>query len=405
MARRVIIHIPDLQVDEVRWVTAHDDGSVSGVIADGTLAEAAADVDGKRSVLVLPGNDVLLSEAKVPGGSARAAAQAVRYELEEQLADDVDSLHFALGPKTKDDVFPVAVVDHDTMEDLTTMCEEVGLYPTQMVPETLAIPKHDNPSPGGTGWTALVDGDKTVVRLNGHNGFAIDTDMAGMALNGAKQNLTGDAEPAMLVYRTSDEMAVLETPVDVDVETRPYEDVLSLYAIGLATSPTINLLQGVYSKKNQLDKAWKPWRWTAVLAAVLAAILFGGKWLDYSALKKQEEALDGNIAAAFEKAMPGKRMVRPVSQIRTALGDESGGQVSGFTTKLHAIADSFATKPDTLIRSLAVRDGRFDLDVMTDELETLDELKVELKKRDLTLTVQSANRDDDGLRSRLRIEQ
>lgn len=405
MARRVIIHIPDLKVDAVRWVTANDDGAVSGDIASGTLAEAAADVEGKRSVLVLPGNDVLLSEAQVPGGSVRAATQAVRYELEEQLADDVDSLHFALGPKNKEDVFPVAVVDHGTMEDITAMCEEVGLRPTQMVPETLAIPKHDNPTPGGTGWTALVDGAKTVVRLNGHTGFAIDTDMAGMALKGAKKDLPDDIEPAMVVYRTSAATAALETPADIDVETRVCDDVLSLYAMGLATSPTINLLQGEYSTKTQMDKAWKPWRWTGVLAAVLVVILFGGKWLDYRSLKKQESALDTSIAAAFNKAMPGKRMVRPVSQIRAAMGEETGGTTSGFTTSLHAIADSFATKPDTLIRSLAVRDGRFDLDVITDELGTLDELKAELKKRDLTLTVQSANRDNDGLRSRLRIEQ
>lgn len=405
MARRVIIHMPNLEVDAVRWVSANDNGTVSGDVASGTLADAAADVEGKRSVLVLPGNDVLLSEARVPGGSVRAAAQAVRYELEEQLADDVDSLHFALGPKSKDDVFPVAVVDSGTMDDIKAMCEEVGLRPTQIVPETLAIPRHDNPAPGGTGWTALVNGSQTVVRLNGHNGFAIDTDMAGMALNGVKKDLADDVEPAMLVYRTAADAAQIEAPADVDVETRACNDVLDLYAMGLANSPTINLLQGEYSSKTQMDKAWKPWRWTGALAAVLAAIIFGGKWLDYSALKKQEEGLDADIATAFEKAMPGKRMVRPVSQIRAAMNEEGGGQTSGFTTSLHAIADSFATKPDTLIRSLAVRDGRFDLDVITDELESLDQLKEELKKRDLTLTVQSANRDKEGLRSRLRIEQ
>ena len=404
MAKRVVIHMPDLKIDAVRWATADDDGFVSGDVASGTLAEAAADVEGKRSVLVLPGNDVLLSQAHVPGGSARAATQAVRYELEEQLADDVDSLHFALGPKSKDDVFPVAVVDSGTMEDLKAMCEEVGLRPTQMVPETLAIPKNDEQVPGTIGWTALVDGARTVVRLNGHNGFAIDTDMASMAINGAKSGLSDDAEPSMVVYRTPANSSLFETPADIDVETRACNDVLGLYAMGLANSPTINLLQGEYSTKTQMDKAWKPWRWTAALAAVLVAILFGGKWLDYSALKQQENELDSNISVAFEKAMPGKRMVRPVSQIRTAMNELGAGDTSGFTTSLHAIADSFATKPDTLIRSLAVRDGRFDLDVITDELETLDQLKAELKKRDLTLTVQSANRDNDGLRSRLRIE-
>ncbi len=404
MARQVIIHMPDIHQDSVRWVTAEDNGTLSGEISSGTLAEAAADVEGKRSILILPGNDVLLSEARVPGGSARAATQAVRYELEEQLADDVDALHFALGPKNKDDVFPVAVVDCDTMDEIQASCLQAGLRPTKIVPETLAIPKNDPADPGSVGWSMLVDGPKTVVRLNGHKGFAIDTDMAGMALNGAKNDLPEDVDAAMVMYRTSEHAAAFDAPANVDVETRRVGDVLGLYASGLAGSPTINLLQGVYSPKTQMDKAWKPWRWTAALAVALIAILIGSQWFDYRALKQQEAALDTAIAEAFQQALPGKRMVRPMAQIRAALNEGSSGNTAGFTTSLYAIAESFATKPDTVIRSIAVRDGRFDLDVTTDALPTLDALKAELAKRDLTLTVQSANRDNEGLRSRLRIE-
>jgi len=387
VARQVIIHIPDIDEDAVRWATADDNGKLTDDVFSGTLAEAAEAVEGKRSVLVLPGNDVLLSEAHVPGGSAARATQAVRYELEEQLADDVDTLHFALGTKNKEDVFPVAVVGRDTMDEVQAMCADVGLRPSQIVPETLAIPNHESSSPGAVGWTALVDGSKSLVRLNGHQGFAIDTDMMAMALNGAK-----NAEP-------------LEHPVGMEVETKHCDDTLRLFASGLAASPTINLLQGEYSPKTQMGKAWKPWRWTAALVAVLALILIGSKWFDYNTLKQRENALNEEIAAAFKEAMPGKRMVRPESQIRTALAELGGGNTSGFTTTLHAIAESFSTQPDTTIRSLAVRDGRFDLDVTTDALPTLDALKAELKKRgNLTMTVQSANRDKEGLRSRLRIE-
>lgn len=404
MAKQVIIHMPNIDVDAVRWATADDNGKLSGDIHSGTLANVAEAVEGKRSVLVLPGNDVVISEAKVPGGSVRAAAQAIPYELEDQLADDVDTLHFALGPKGKDDVFPVAVVGCDTMDDLQAMCADVGLRPTQIVSETLAIPQPNNNDAGGVGWSALVNGPQTVVRTNGHSGFAVDTDLLGMALNDVKGNLPEDAEASMIVYKTDTPIEPISMPKDIDVETRPCSDVLGLYASGLANGPTINLLQGVYSPKSKMDKAWKPWRWTAALAAILLALVFAGKWFDYNALKMKEDALDAQIAEAFEKALPGKRMVRPVSQVKAALNGLGSTNTSGFTTSLHAISDSFATKPDTVIRSIAVRDGRFDLDVTTDALPTLDALKDELQKRDLTMTVQSANRDKEGLRSRLRIE-
>jgi len=115
--------------------------------------------------------------------------------------------------------------------------------------------------------------------------------------------------------------------------------------------------------------------------------------------------MDVGIAAAFKEALPGKRMVRPVAQIKAALAELGGGNTAGFTSSMHAIAESFATQPDTVIREIGVRNGRFDLTVTTDALPTLDALKAELEKRGgLTLTVQSNTRDKEGLRSRLRIE-
>jgi len=279
VARQVIIHMPDIEVDAVRWVTADDNGRAVDAITTGTFADVAAQVEGKRSVLVLPGDDVTLTEAKVPGGSAARAAQAVRYELEEQLADDVDTLHFALGAKDADDVFPVAVIGCHTMDSIQAMCADVGLRPTQIVPETLAIPSFDKQESGNEIWTALVNGAKTLVRLSPYQGFSIDSDMAGMGLAGAQQNLADGVSAAMVLYRTDAPSQPFDVPENVEIETRDCDDALALFAAGLSSAPTINLLQGSYSPKTQLDKAWKPWRWTAGLAAVLALILFGGKWM------------------------------------------------------------------------------------------------------------------------------
>jgi len=405
VARQVIIHMPDIEVDAVRWVTADDNGRIVDAVASGSFADVAEKVEGKRSVLVLPGDDVTLTEAKVPGGSVARASQAVRYELEEQLADDVETLHFALGAKSADDVFPVAVIGNQTMDSVLSLCADVGLRPTQIVPETLAIPSFDKSESGTEIWTALVDGEKTLVRSSPYQGFSINTDLADMALHGAQQNLADDATAAMVLYKTNAMTQAFDVPPGIEVETRDCDDSLALFAAGLASAPTINLLQGGYSPKTQLDKAWKPWRWTAALAAVLALILFGGKWFDYQSLKEKENALDAGIAAAFKEALPGKRMVRPRSQIKTALNALGGGNSAGFTITMHAIAESFATQPDTTIRAIAVRNGRFDLDVTTDALPTLDALKTELENRGgLTLTVQSNTREKDGIRSRLRIE-
>ena len=403
MARHVIIHLPVVGADQAFWAVADEHGALVSDVFDGTLADAAEAVEGRRASLVLPGNDVLLAEASVPGGSQARASQAVPFALEDQVADDVDSLHFALGSKSRDDIFPVAVIGRAAMDRVAEQCLEAGLRPSEIVPETLALPKADS-DPEHAGWTALIDEGQTVVRLNGHHGFATDAAMAHIMLDGARQALDEDVSASLRVYSTHDGVS-LTAPEGVEVETLTVQNRLALYAEGLASSPFINLLQGSYSPKTQFDKAWKPWRWTGALLLALVVILFGSKMLDASRLSNRVAALNDGIETVFREAMPNTRLQRPEAQMQARLAELGGGNADGFTSRMAQLAASLTTQPATVLRSISYRDGRFDLDLTTDELPTLDALQTELEQRgDLSMSVQSANRDGDGLRARVRVE-
>ena len=388
----------------MQWAVADDRGSLVSDPAAGTLAEASAAVEGRRSTLVVPGNDVLLAEALVPGGSQARAMQAIPFALEEQLADDVEKLHFALGSKDRDDNYPVAIIDRSTMDAITEQCQEAGLRPTSIVPETLALPRLDAIDFGEVSWTALLDEDQAVIRLNGYKGFATDASVASFMLEGAKGDLAEDTSPLLTIYTTDPETNLI-VPGGVDTELRDCESRLALYANGLASEPNINLLQGSYNPKTQFDKTWKPWRWTAALAAVLVGTLFASKWFDYRALKAEESYIDGEIATAFESALPGVRMQRPRRQIQDALSGDGTGNTSKFTNQLAEIAASLSTQPQTKVRTIGFRNGSFDLDLNTDAVPTMDALKSELSKRGaLELTLRSSNREKDTVRARVRIE-
>ena len=396
--------MPEIGEDHVQWAVADDRGSLVSDPAAGTLAEASAAVEGRRSTLVVPGNDVLLAEALVPGGSQARALQAIPFALEEQLADDIEKLHFALGSKDRDDNYPVAIIDRSTMDTISEQCQEAGLRPTSIVPETLALPMLEAIDFDEVSWTALLDEDQAVIRLNGYKGFATDTSVASFMLEGAKGDLAEDASPLLTIY-TTDPETNLVVPGGVDTELRDCESRLALYAEGLASEPNINLLQGSYNPKTQFDKTWKPWRWTAALAAVLVGTLFASKWFDYRALKAEESYIDGEIATAFESALPGVRMQRPRRQIQDALSGNGTGNVSNFTNQLAEIAASLSTQPQTKVRTIGFRNGSFDLDLNTDAVPTMDALKSELSKRGaLELTLRSSNREKDTVRARVRIE-
>ncbi|MEE9333580.1 MAG: type II secretion system protein GspL [Granulosicoccaceae bacterium] len=404
LAKNVIIHLPVVGEDLAHWAVSNDKGLLTSEQSTGTLSEAAAFVDGRRAMLIVPGDDVLLAEAKVPGGSAARAQQAVPYALEDQLADDVDQLHFALGSKGKDDSYPVAVVGRQTMDTVKEQCANADLRVSEIVPETLALPKFSGTDVGESAWTALLDKQQAVVRLNGYTGFATDASMAGIMLDGARKDLPDDINASMVVFRTDPGVSIPEFG-NIEMEARECDSRLSLYASGLASAPRINLQQGEYNPKTQLNRNWKPWRWTAVLAAMLGVIFLGGKLMEQQQLKHQVVNLESQITAAFKTAMPGVKMQRPVRQVKAQINKLSGGAPEGFINSLHHITGALAEQPQTVVRSINFRSGRFELDINTDAIPSLDLLTAELKKRgNLSMTTQSANREGDGLRSRIRIE-
>ena len=404
MSKHVIIYMPRVGEETVQWAVSDDNGKLTSGIEYSTLQEVADEVEGQRVTLILPADDVLLAEAVVPGGSAARAQQAVPFALEDQVADDVDELHFALGSKGRDDRYPVAVISRQMMDAVMAQCEEAGLRPTQLIPEPLALPQLESTSPEIRAWTALLDGDMAVVRLDGCKGFATDSGMAIMMLEGAYAELPEDAGASLVMFHTAD-AGVLDVPANIEIEQRPVDHRLALYASGLVTSPTINLLQGDYNPKKNFDATWKPWRWTAALAACLCVALFAGKWLDVRQLSEQETHLDAQIKQAFEEALPGVKMQRPQRQIQAALDRLGSNNSDGFTNRLSQIAASLATQPQTELKTIGYRSGRFDLDLNTDAVPTLDALKSELAKRgSLGMSVQSANREKDTVRGRVRIE-
>lgn len=404
MSKHVIIYMPLVGEDKVQWAMSDDKGTLTTAVLEGTLKEAADSVEGRKATLILPADDVLLAQTVIPGNSLARAQQAVPYALEEQVADDVDDLHFALGSKNRNDEYPVAVIGLDVMDRVTERCAQAGLRPSEIVPETLALPVLQASSPDLTVWSALLDNGRAVVRQGEYQGFATDTGMASMMIEGALSGLDEQAQISLVAFST-DSATPLEVPAELDLEVRRCDHPLALYASGLASTPHVNLMQGVYNPKKNFDKTWKPWRTTAVLAACVCAVLFAGKWLELNQLQKQEATLDAQIANAFEQALPGARMQRPRRQVQSALENIGVVNNDGFTSRMAQIAASLSTQPQTQLRTIGYRNGRFDLDLNTDDVPTLDALKSELGKRgSLDMSVQSANREDNTVRGRVRIE-
>jgi general secretion pathway protein L len=115
MAEYLVIRLGERVGDTAEWIAVGDDGTRRGPQTNGTLAEAALEIHDRPVIVLVPGTEVLTTFTSIPAKGARLQA-VLPYALEDQLADDVDNLHFAPGKRDAGGRLPVAVVARPQMQ-------------------------------------------------------------------------------------------------------------------------------------------------------------------------------------------------------------------------------------------------------------------------------------------------
>ena len=118
MADWLLLRLPRAPEQSATWLIVDPRGAPTSPPQGGPLTLAAARAAGRRLAVLVPGTDVLLAEPDVPVKAGAKLPQLVPYALEEQLADDIDDLHFAIGKRSGDSHrVPVAVVTRALLDE------------------------------------------------------------------------------------------------------------------------------------------------------------------------------------------------------------------------------------------------------------------------------------------------
>lgn len=390
----------------VQWSVRGPDGALQAGVQRGQLAQAARQAAGRRLVLLLPGEEILLTEVELPTTQRQRALRAVPYALEEQLADDVEGLHFALGPHDPQRGFAVAVVRRTLMRAWTEACSAVDLHPDALVPEVLALPQR------GAAWTLIGEGpDRYLLRHSRHLGLVIEG--AALAVLLAEQ-LAGEQPPAGLCYYPCEAeehpawLAGLPASLTVERQACP-SGATSLLVRGYREVDAINLMQGEFSRRQQFSRLWRPWRGVAALLGIGLLIGLAGQLLEYQRLSAERERLQAGIKAAFTEALPRARHV--IGQERTRLQQQlaqlKGGGSSegpGFLGLFAQAAPVLAAEEQIELNGFSYREGLLDLDVEAASFQVLDAFKARLADTGLAVDIQSASAGNDRrVRGRVRL--
>lgn len=367
----------------------------------GAAADAAA---GQRAVVLVPSTDVLFTRVSIPTRNRQRLAKAVPYALEDRLAGEVESMHFALGGRAANGDLAVAVVDRARMDAWLALLHDTGIEPHALVPDLLCLPWQ----PGE--WTVLREHDLSLVRTGVQSGFVADTPNLVMLLELA---LAEASEAAPGRVRVIDAGAAgPELPealgagaVALVADASP-GDPLALMAQHYAAADALNLLQGPYSRQEQLLKLWRPWRAAAALLAVWLLVQGIGTAVEYAGLRQRSATLDQQIEQLFRKTFPDvQRVVNAEAQMKQRLAalERSRGQSSLGFLELLLKTGRPLTAAGTELQSVQYRDGQLDVLIEIRDLQALDGLKQAIEQIGLRVEIQSATAREQGVSSRLRI--
>jgi general secretion pathway protein L len=333
--------------------------------------------------VLISGADVLLAEPDVPVRAGAKLQQLVPYALEEQLAEDIEELHFALGKRSGESSrVPVAVVAKALLDQWLTDLRGAGIEPDAVYADSELLPHN----PGQA--VALLEADTVAVRPPGGTPVTLPADALGEALEiartGADASATGGR--GLILYTGAPEWHQHAAQVEA---ARPHFDgikvqllaggPLGLYAQQLPSTTAINLLQGTYAPVSSRGVGLKAWRLAAMLLAALVGLHIIGKTVELQLLKRHERQLDASIRDTFRSSMHTEASASEARRLmeRRLVGVRGAGE--GLLPALQALAQARDSAPGTSVQSLNFHTGTLEMKLSAPDATSLDHLSQALR--------------------------
>jgi general secretion pathway protein L len=410
MSETLVIRLRAAEEAPASWLVVDGNGARSGPLLSGPASDALNLSAGRRVILLVPGTEVTLAEPELPVKSGARLAQVVPYALEEQLASDVDTLHFAVGTRSPGAVgTPVAIISRTLMQRWHDELEAAGIHADAAYADSTVVPV------AAMGCTLLLDGTLLYVRRADGLPFVLDAAVLSEALDVAVPAAqTGDsgADSAENVtfyasaenYEANREMieGLRSRTASLVVKLLP-EGPLPVLAAQAVSSPGINLLQGPFSARASLGMRLRPWRLPAALAAGVALLFLVNQGLSYWQDHRREKALDAQIAQVFSEVLPGQPIVDPRAQIQGVLGGRSAAG-GGLLPAMSALAEAMAQTPSAKIESMSYRGDALELRVTAPTVESLDGIKQAISRNGISAELQSATPRGGVVEGRLQVK-
>ncbi|WP_217524661.1 type II secretion system protein GspL [Vibrio metschnikovii] len=356
------------------WSSTQQQVIASGELSNGQQLEQLTPHAVQRStIILLSTSDLLLTQVTIPAGGSRQFAAMLPYLLEEEIAQDVDELHFSVLGKQGDQAF-VAGVDRAWLQAMLEQLQALGLDVKRVVPDVLALPVHEE------GLSAGQMGDQWLVRKGECSGLSVDKDW--LTWFCASDWVKNQTEYLPLTAYTP----LPELPLS---EQQSWQSMACPSLLVLLTEQVlthkINLLTGPFKPKSSWNKYWLIWRKAVIAGLFLLVVLMTSYGLQVHKDTQLAQSYRDESERIFREIFPDKQRIPTVSYLRRQMTDELTA-LSG-SAQGEDVLSWFSRLPETIgsVTDMQVQSLRFDgnrsevrLDVTSSDFQSFEQARVKL---------------------------
>ena len=406
---RLLPNPADASAPYAVWASVQD-GQFTAGMKQGDLAAAAADIGADNVIAYIPGIDILLTRVNLPAGRKSQLRNALPFALEENLIDDVEDLHCALGPRLENGQYVAAITRQDNINHWHQLLLSTGLHIQALLPDFLLLPRQPHC------WSVTCEGNTAYIRTSDAEGFVCQINVLPLMLQ--KELDTNDRhiperidfhgclpfDESLMGESLTSQCQVVQYPVTGS------GNLLELLANTTPTPSGLNLLQGDYAPSSRILQRLRPWYTTAALAGALLLVAFIGSVIQYVSLQQQSAQLETQILQTFRQIFPDVKNVRPetVSSIMksrlTELRGKGRGSGPDFSEMLAKVAPVVANSKGVTAQHLRFQSGQMEILLETPDLQSLEGLKNSLSDAvPWEVELKSANSIENKVQGRILI--
>ena len=405
MSDTLLIHYNPDTPDQSVWSMVNASGELTTKLTRGSLEDAAEFTHNNKVIMLLNSNFIHLNHIQLPTKNKQKLLNAAPFALEDQLADEIENLHFVIAGTSDKTSTAVACINKDTLDNILISCSQVNIKLDAILPDALCL------TADAKQWAILFFNDSVYIQQNPLLALSIDIDYYKTVFNHTLDSNETTPEK-IIVFQPQDETCEQlegEKLNETEIINIAYNDhPLVVFCGHYKQAMPLNLLQNDYKPISNSSIHLKRWRLAAALAFIWMITHLTNVAFQSNKLEASNQGLRTEIIQIYKEAFPkSKKIVNARVQMEQKLNElRSGGgeNKAGFISILSDAHQAFSTNKDVTIQSISYRNNSMDITVTSNNLKSVEQINKKLNGVTLKSEIVSSTSENNIVKGNIRIQ-